>query len=226
MLNFLLQIKFDEHTFFLCERPDKQLNDEYIQNLLREAHGNVATGYLGENKTIKRLCKQTSWENMGKDAIDFVKTCKVCQQEKLTRIRPKIEAVISEMPTQPNDKIAMDIVGPLSETMSGNKFENLFRIKHIKKTALHPQSDGALERIYGTIKDLLKSYMADNQTEWDQNLNLVCIAFYTTVHESTGLTPFEMTGRKANLVSVLVINTSLTLQELLDIWQTRHEKYL
>ena len=122
MLNFLLQIKFKEHTFFLFKRPDKQLTEGEKLNLLREAHGNVATGHFGENKTIKRLREQTSWKNMEKDAIGFVKKCKVCQQEKLTRIRPKVEAVIPEMPTQPNDKIAMDIVGPLPETMSGNKY--------------------------------------------------------------------------------------------------------
>ncbi|XP_033230383.1 uncharacterized protein LOC117181620 [Belonocnema kinseyi] len=240
MLNFLLQNKFAEYTFFLCERPDKQLNVEEKQNLLREAHGNVATGHFGE---------------------------------KLTRIRPKVEAVIPEMPTQPNDKIAMDIVGPLPETTCGNKyilsiqdvltkyiilvaisettsvsiqtnlldhyiyifsspkhiltdqdanfvselvnkFENLFRIMHVKTTAFHPQSNGALERTYGTIKDFLKTYMADNETEWDQNLNLICLAFNTAVHESTGLTPLEITfGRKANLPSALTTTTSITHQK-------------
>ena len=39
--------------------------------------------------------------------------------------------------------------------------------------------------------------MADNETEWNKNLNFVCLAFNTAVHESTRLTPFEMTfGRK------------------------------
>ena len=197
-----------------------------------------------------------------------------------------MEAVIPDIPIEPNDKIAMDIVGLLSETQSGNnyilsiqdmltkyiiliplretssegiltnlldhyiymfsapkhiltdqganfvsdlvqKFENLFRIKHIKTTAFHPQSNGALERTHGTIKDLLRTYMADNETEWDQNLNLVCLAFNTAVHESTRLTPFEMTfGRKANLPSALATTNSLTHQELLDIWKKRHEGYL
>ena len=85
MLNFLLQIKFKEHTFFLCARPDKQLTEGEKLNLLREAHGSVTTGHFRENKTIKRLREQTSWENMEKDAIDFVKKCKVCQQEKLKK---------------------------------------------------------------------------------------------------------------------------------------------
>ena len=197
-----------------------------------------------------------------------------------------MEAVIPDIPIEPNDKITMNIVGPLSETQSGNnyilsiqdmltkyiiliplretssesiltnlldhyiyifsapkhiltdqganfvsdlvqKFENLFRIKHIKTTAFQPQTNGALERTHGTIKDLLRTYMADNETEWDQNLNLVCLAFNTAVHESTGLTLFEMTfGRKANLPSALATTSTLTRQELLDICKKRHEGYL
>ena len=205
---------------------------------------------------------------------------------KQTRIRPKVEAVIPEIPTEPNERIAMDIVGPLDETQSGNnyilsiqdvltkyiiliplketsneiiltylldhyiyifsapkhiltdqganfvselvqKFENLFRIKHVKTTAFHPQSNGALERTHGTIKELLKTFMADNETEWDQNLNLVCLSFNTAVNESTGLTPFEMTfGRKANLPSTLSTTSSLTYQEILNMWKKRHEEYI
>ena len=216
LLNFLLQTKFMEHDFFLCERPDKLLNEEEKNHLLREAHDNVATGHFGENKTIKRLREQTYWEDMEKDVIEFIKKCKTCQQEKLKRIRPKLPAVIPEIPTELNEKIVMDIVGPLGETQAGNnyilsiqdvltkyiifiplkeissesllayllyhyiyifsapkhiltdqgasfvselvqKFENLVKIKHVKTTAFQPQSNKAIERTHGTIKELLKT---------------------------------------------------------------------
>ena len=87
MLDFLLQTKFEDNEFFLCERPDKSLSEGEKLNLLQEAHGNVATGHFGENKTIRRLREQISWENMEGDAIEFIKRCKTCQHEKLTRIR-------------------------------------------------------------------------------------------------------------------------------------------
>ena len=97
----------------------------------------------------------------------------------------------------------------------------------MKTATFHPQSNGALEKSLGTIKDLLKTFMAVNGTEWDQNLNLVCLAFNTATHESTGLIPFDMTfDRKANLPSTLATTSSLTHQVLLDIWKTRHEEYL
>ena len=58
MLDFLLQRKFEEHEFFLCERPDKTLSAEEKQILLQQAHGNIATGHFGENITIRRLREQ------------------------------------------------------------------------------------------------------------------------------------------------------------------------
>ena len=118
MLNFLLQQKFPEHTFFVCNRPDKELTNTEKQNLVAEPHGNISSEHFGENKTIERLRENISWNNMEDKVIDFIKKCDVCQRERLMRIRPKIEAAIPDVPVAPNDKIAMDIFGPLPVTQS------------------------------------------------------------------------------------------------------------
>ena len=54
--------------------------------------------------------------------IEFIKRCDICQREKLTRIRPKIEAAIPDVPVTHNDEIAMDIFGELPVTQSGNEY--------------------------------------------------------------------------------------------------------
>lgn len=68
-------------------------------------------------------------------------------------------------------------------------FENLFRIRHIKTTAFHPQSNGALKRTHGTIKDLIRTAMSDLHTEWDKTLKFISMAFNTMQHEGTGYSP-------------------------------------
>ena len=50
-------------------------------------------------------------------------------------------------------------------------FEKLFKIKHIKTTSFHPQSNGLLERAHSVIKDLLRTSIEEKKNEWDQNLN-------------------------------------------------------
>lgn len=46
------------------------------------------------------------------------------------------------------------------------------KIKHIKTTSFHPQSNGSLERIHAVIADMLKCVQKDSEKEWDEHLNL------------------------------------------------------
>ena len=66
-------------------------------------------------------------------------------------------------------------------------------------------------------KNLIKTAMEDNQTEWDVNLKLITLAYNTTVNESTGYTPFELTfGREANLPSSLTKVPVMTYNQLIE----------
>ena len=97
----------------------------------------------------------------------------------------------------------------ISELMQ--RYEEAFRIKHIKTTSFHPQSNGSLKRTHAVISDTLKAIQNDNETEWDQNLKFVCIAYNTMVHDATGYNPFELTfGHKANLLSTTYQNPQRT----------------
>ena len=89
-------------------------------------------------------------------------------------------------------------------------FENLFRIKHVTTTTYNPQSNGALERAHYTIKNLLKTSVQDNCTEWDKNLRFISVAHNNMKHDGIGFTPFQLTFRRdANLPSMLSTTTSV-----------------
>jgi transposase InsO family protein len=106
-------------------------------------------------------------------------------------------------------------------------FENAFKIKHIKTTSFHPQSNGSIERTQGTVKDMIRTCCLDKRNEWDENLKLICISH--SVHETTGFTPFELTfGRTANMsaISVISVTSNLTKEQLFKLWKNRHETYI
>lgn len=106
----------------------------------------------------------------------------------------------------------------VSELMQN--FENLFKIRHIKTTAFHPQSNGSLERAHSTIKDLIRTAMTDLHTEWDKTLKFICMAYNTMQHEGTGFSPFHLTfGRNANVPSVLSTTPSLKYSDLVKLWK-------
>ncbi|CAD1468282.1 unnamed protein product, partial [Heterotrigona itama] len=68
------------------------------------------------NKTPARIKGKFYWPNMNKEIKDMISNCETFQREKLTRIRFREPASITYTPKDPNNKITMDIYGPLQMT--------------------------------------------------------------------------------------------------------------
>lgn len=158
--------------------------------------------------------------------------------------------LITDTPFSSFEKISMDIVGPLPETVKGNsyiltiqdhltkfslaiplrsittiqvanallkyficifgapkiiltdqgtnftsnlmkRFAKQFKIKQYKTTAFYPQANGALERSHLVLIEYLKQYV-NKFTEWDDLLEYATFSYNTSIHESTGYTPYEL----------------------------------
>ncbi|KAH9104560.1 hypothetical protein AeMF1_019386, partial [Aphanomyces euteiches] len=54
----------------------------------------------------------------------------------------------------------------------------------------HPESDGQTERANRVLEDILRSYALSRPTTWSSMLPTACFAYNTSVHASTGFTPF------------------------------------
>lgn len=272
--------------FNICFSNTTELTKEDKLKIIKEVHGSPIGQHFGENKSIEKAKRLGIWRGMEEDIIKYVKSCPVCQLQKTTRITSQAKGLIPDIPLKPNDKIAMDIFGPLPITHSGNKFilsiqdrltrfitlvpmknasseeiienlldqyiyifgtpkniltdqgsnfiselvqqfEYLFKIEHIKTTAWHPQSNGNIERMHSTIKNLIKTAIEDNKTEWDMNLKLITLAYNTTISESTGYTPFELTfGREANIPSSLTKMPTVTYDQLIEKWKKQYELWI
>lgn len=95
----------------------------------------------------------------------------------------------------------------------------LFKIKQIKCSAYHPQSNGALERSHLTLADYLKHYINDSQSDWDDWIEFAMFSYNTSVHTSTKFTPFELIfANKPNLPNSITKNPEFkyTYNDYLD----------
>ena len=73
-------------------------------------------------------------------------------------------------------------------------------IDKTRTTALHPESDGMVERFNRTLENQLAIFVERHQKDWDKNVPLLLMSYRSAIHESTKETPANvMFGRELNL---------------------------
>ena len=73
-------------------------------------------------------------------------------------------------------------------------------VEKIRTSSYRPQTDGLVERQNRTLIAMISKFVNEQLTDWDELLPYLVMAYNTTVHNSTGCTPFSMIyGREACL---------------------------
>ena len=73
-------------------------------------------------------------------------------------------------------------------------------VKHQRTTPVHPQSNGKVERVNRTIKEMLAKLVNNCPSTWERQLGPCLMAYNNAVNTTTGHTPFFLLyGRRARL---------------------------
>lgn len=65
-------------------------------------------------------------------------------------------------------------------------------IKHLRATTFHPEINGLIEKINGSLKNMSKTYVHDLSIDWDDKLPYFLFAYKEVPQESTGFSSFEL----------------------------------
>ena len=89
--------------------------------VLEIAHEIPLAGHMGRTKTSQRILRRFYWPTLFKDVAEFCRGCEQCQKSTKRGVQ---KAPLVPLPTitEPFQKIAMDIVGPLPRSRSGNRY--------------------------------------------------------------------------------------------------------
>jgi hypothetical protein len=75
----------------------------------------------------------------------------------------------------------------------------LIGTNHQYNPAYTPWTQGAIERVHGSLSEILTHFIKNKESEWDRILPYALAAYRTAVHRNTGYAPFELLyGRKSN----------------------------
>ena len=82
----------------------------------------------------------------------------------------------------------------------GGEFENRIMLElcilcgshKTRTTPYHPQNDGLVERFNRTLLMMLAMFASKNREDWDDLLPAVMMAYRSSVHESTGFSPYRL----------------------------------
>ena len=105
----------------------------------------------------------------------------------------------------------------------------LYGIAKTRTTPYHPEGNGQCERFNRTLHDLLRSLPGEKKRKWPQMLPQLLFAYNTTVHQSTGHSPYElMFGQKPQLPVDLLLGRAdeEPSPTTPDDWVKEHQDHL
>lgn len=87
------------------------------------------------------------------------------------------------------------IVSDRDSKFTSDFWQSLFKLTGTSldmSTAYHPQTDGQTERANRTVEEMLRPYCSTRENDWDKMLPAVEFAYNSSVHASSGKTPFML----------------------------------
>ena len=255
---------------WVCEKTDSDLFELVVpetwrNDIVKMFHADPGAGHLGVKRTVERIRSRAYWPRVTETVKRFCERCEQCQRKKAPAKSPRAPMKTYVSGT-PNERVQIDILGPLVETYKSNKYlivltdcftkwasayavpratatevagaildwisqHGVMKILHsdqgrvfeselvrevcekfgihkTRTTSYHPASDGQVERMNRTLIDMLSKYVGQNQRSWDEHIPLALLAYRSSVHESTTLSPAMMTyGRELDLPADLVFGS-------------------
>ena len=158
----------------------QEYTEEEKKQILYEYHDAPTGGHQGIERTIRRIRLKHNWHGLTADVERYIKKCELCQKNKLSR-RIKAPLVITDTPSRPFEKCALDIVGPLTITNNENRYLLTFQdhlTKFSKAMPLPNQEANTVSKAF--VTKIVLEYGIPECILTDQGTNFMSEVFKNT----------------------------------------------
>ena len=100
--------------------------ENHRENILKSYHAEPWGGHHGVTRTFEKVASRFFWYNMFNDVINFVGHCLDCNTGKTHHRKSKTKLRRNVVPKRPFDVWGIDVVGPFTESVAGNKWIVVF----------------------------------------------------------------------------------------------------
>lgn len=139
---------------------------------------------------VHTTCRGNSYVITATDAFSKFCFARPCQNIRTSEIIKFLEECIFSIHGKP--EVIISDRGTQFTSAEWKDFIEKVGAKHNLTTPFHPQSNGIDERVNGTVVNILKPYIDHFQDNWDEQLKWAIFVYNTTVHESTGYSPYQI----------------------------------
>ena len=126
----------------------ESLRDEVVQG----CHDCPTSGHLGQLKTYDHVKCSFMWHEMSTDVQLYVKTCATCSENKKPCVKPKAELGSYHTGAR-MEQVHLDMMGPLPESDSGNKYIMVMVDQYSKWVEIQPLQEITVETTAHTAVD-------------------------------------------------------------------------
>ena len=193
-----------------------------IPDILSALHDAPSAGHLGVNKTVERVRERFYWYGLQHDVEDWCRQCEKCARRKSPQATARAP-LVSSCPGYPFERIALDIMGPMPTTESGNKYILVVGDYFTKwKEAFAIPNQEAKTVAEKLVKEVISRYGAPEKIHSDQGRNFeaqlfqeICVLFNM---DKTRTSPYhpESDG--------MVERMNRTLQNMLAKYVSDHQR--
>ncbi|XP_055881504.1 uncharacterized protein LOC129925669 isoform X1 [Biomphalaria glabrata] len=98
------------------------LPQKYWKDVLIMTHDNNLAAHRGVKKCYRNLSKQVFWPKMKATINKYINSCDICQKRSNKSLVNKAPIQEMDEPTEPFQKVSIDLIGPLIQTENNNKY--------------------------------------------------------------------------------------------------------